>query len=92
MSILETVLIFGGIPLVVYGAIAGLSYLGKPFAGDKPAHFDLGQKWTQPPVLWSATDEVTGHGHHSSGASHDEHAALEAPAADLIGGRASGKF
>ncbi|MET7767272.1 hypothetical protein [Nocardia sp. NPDC005366] len=91
MSILETVLIFVGIPLVIYGAIAGLSYLGKPLAGDKPAHFDLGQKWTQPPVLWSATDEVTGHGHHTE-ASHGGHAAIEAAEADLIGGRASGKF
>nr|WP_198428463.1 hypothetical protein [Nocardia bovistercoris] len=81
-------MIFGGIPLVVYGAIAGLSYLGKPFAGEKPTHFDLGQKWTQPPVLWSATDEVIGHGHHG-GDGHGGHAAIEA---DLIGGRASGKF
>ncbi|MET8655075.1 MULTISPECIES: aa3-type cytochrome oxidase subunit CtaJ [Nocardia] len=91
MSILETVLIFGAIPLVIYGAIAGLSYLGKPLAGDKPAHFDLGQKWTQPPVLWSATDEVTGHGHHGE-APHGGHAAIEAAGANLIGGRASGKF
>ncbi|MEV0293970.1 hypothetical protein [Nocardia sp. NPDC050710] len=93
MSILETVLIFVGIPLVIYGAIAGLSYLGKPLAGEKPAHFDLGQKWTQPPVLWSATDEVTGRGHHDiAGASHGNHAAIEATQVELIGGRASGKF
>lgn len=82
MSILETVLIFGGIPLVIYGAIAGLSYLGKPLPGEKPAHYELGQPWTQDPVLWSATDEVIGHGHHGG------HGA----AAELIGGRASGKF
>ncbi|WP_069166974.1 aa3-type cytochrome oxidase subunit CtaJ [Nocardia altamirensis] len=91
MSILETVLIFLGIPLVIYGAIAGLSYLGKPYAGDKPAHFDLGQQWTQAPVLWSATDEVTSTGHHEA-ASHGHHAAIEANQAELIGGRASGKF
>ncbi|MFC8042761.1 hypothetical protein [Nocardia sp. NPDC057353] len=82
MSILETVLIFGGIPLVIYGAIAGLSYLGKPLPGEKPAHYELGQPWTQDPVLWSATDEVIGHGHHGG------HGAT----AELIGGRASGKF
>ncbi|MEV6275088.1 hypothetical protein [Nocardia sp. NPDC051832] len=90
MSILETVLIFVGIPLVIYAAIAGLSYLGKPLAGEKPAHFSLGQKWTQPPVLWSATDEVTGHGHHTE--SHGTHAAIESTGVELIGGRASGRF
>ncbi|WP_225726949.1 MULTISPECIES: hypothetical protein [unclassified Nocardia] len=92
MSILETVLIFVGIPLVIYGVIAGLSFLGKPLAGEKPTHFDLGQEWTAEPVLWSATDEVTGSGHHDSGSSHGSHAAIESAAADLIGGRASGKF
>lgn len=91
MSILETVLIFVGIPLVIYGVIAGLSFLGKPLAGEKPAHYDLGQQWTAAPVLWSATDEVTGSGHHDSG-SHGSHAAIESADADLIGGRASGKF
>ncbi|RJO70127.1 hypothetical protein D5S18_27980 [Nocardia panacis] len=90
MSILETVLIFAGIPLVVYGVIAGLSFLGKPLAGAKPTHYDLGQKWTAAPVLWSATDEVTGSGHHD--VSHGSHAAIESAAAELIGGRASGKF
>lgn len=91
MSILETVLIFVGIPLVIYAAIAGLSYLGKPLPGEKPVHFELGQKWTQPPVLWSATDEVTGHGHHDA-APHGNHAAIESAQGELIGGRASGKF
>ncbi|WP_433714138.1 aa3-type cytochrome oxidase subunit CtaJ [Nocardia sp. CA-084685] len=93
MSILETVLIFLGIPLVIYGAIAGLSYLGKPLPGEKPVHFDLGQKWTQPAVLWSATDEVTGLGHYDDPeSSHRHHAAIESTPVELIGGRASGKF
>lgn len=91
MSILETVLIFVGIPLVIYGAIAGLSFLGKPLPGEKPVHYDLGQPWTQPPVLWSATDEVTTHGHDDT-ASHGHHAAIESTGVELIGGRASGKF
>lgn len=90
MSILETVLIFVGIPLVIYGVIAGLSFLGKPLPGEKPVHFNLGDKWTADPVLWSATDEVTGSGHHAT--SHGTHAAIEAAESDLIGGRASGKF
>ncbi len=100
VSILETVLIFGGIPLVIYGAIAGLSYLGKPLAGEKPAHYDLGQQWTSAPVLWSATDEVTSAVHHERAEEahgghaepHGHHAAIDAPKAELIGGRASGKF
>ncbi|MFF0492878.1 aa3-type cytochrome oxidase subunit CtaJ [Nocardia sp. NPDC003482] len=90
MSILETVLIFVGIPLVIYAVIAGLSFLGKPLPGEKPVHYNLGDKWTSEPVLWSATDEVTatGHGHTS----HGSHAAIESAEANLIGGRASGKF
>ncbi|GAA5069129.1 aa3-type cytochrome oxidase subunit CtaJ [Nocardia callitridis] len=94
MSILETVLIYAGIPLVIYGALAGLSYLGKPLPGTKPAHFDLGQRWTQQPVLWSATDEVTAAaGHHEvAHTSHPRHEAIGASQSELIGGRASGKF
>jgi len=90
VSILETVLIYAGIPLVIYGVIAGLSFLGKPLPGAKPAHYTLGDKWTADPVLWSATDEVTGRGHHET--SHGTHAAIESAESDLIGGRASGKY
>ncbi|MQY26458.1 aa3-type cytochrome oxidase subunit CtaJ [Nocardia aurantia] len=90
MTILETVLIFGGIPLVIYVVIAGLSYLGKPLPGEKPVHYNLGDQWTADPVLWSATDEQTSFGHHAS-TTHDDHAAITA-GADLIGGRASGNF
>ncbi|NKY49182.1 aa3-type cytochrome oxidase subunit CtaJ [Nocardia vermiculata] len=91
MSILETVLIFLGIPLVIYAVIAGLSFLGKPLPGEKPVHYDLGKKWTSAPVLWSATDEVTLSVAQAAHASHGHHAAIES-GADLIGGRASGKF
>ncbi|NNH74361.1 hypothetical protein HLB23_31695 [Nocardia uniformis] len=92
MSILQTVLIYVGIPLAIYLVIAGLSFLSKPLPGQKPKHFALGDKWTQPPVLWSATDEVTGSGHHDIAEAHGNHAAIESAEADLIGGRASGKF
>jgi hypothetical protein len=95
VSILETVLIFVGIPAVIYAVIAGLSFLGKPLPGEKPVHYTLQAKWTAEPVLWSATDEVTGSGHaHSSDfaeSGYGHQAAIEA-AADLIGGRASGTF
>ncbi|MET9487888.1 MULTISPECIES: aa3-type cytochrome oxidase subunit CtaJ [unclassified Nocardia] len=92
MSILQTVLIYVGIPVAIYLVIAGLSFLGSPLPGKKPDHYELGAKWTQPPVLWSATDEVTGAGHHDAESAHGNHAAIESAAADLIGGRASGKF
>jgi hypothetical protein len=90
VSILETVLIFVGIPLVIYAVIAGLSFLGKPLPGEKPVHYNLGEKWTADPVLWSATDEVTRSGH--ADIAHGSHAAIESAESDLIGGRASGKF
>ncbi|TSD99991.1 hypothetical protein FOS14_09195 [Skermania sp. ID1734] len=89
MSILETALIYAGIPLLITLIIASLSFIGRnPIAGSHPKHYDLGQKWTHEPVLWSATDEVTVHG------GHDDHgqAAIESGAANLIGGRASGKW
>lgn len=84
MSILETTLIFGGIPLLVYVIIAFLSFLGKADAGTHPKHYDLGQPWTHEPVLWSATGETIGHGRH------DAHA-IES-GADLIGGAANGRW
>ncbi|MBO0854343.1 MAG: hypothetical protein J2P18_11295 [Nocardia sp.] len=87
MSILETVLIFLGIPLVIYAIIAGLSFLGSPYPGKKPAHYELGQKWDSAPLLWSATDELTVPAHLAG-----HHGASESAGADLIGGRASGKF
>ncbi|GAA4475511.1 hypothetical protein GCM10023094_13100 [Rhodococcus olei] len=87
MSILETTLIFVGIPVVVTAIIAGLSYLAKPVAGDTPEHYSLDKEWTHKPVLWSAVDEVTTRpGHHGG------HAAIEAGSADLIGGSASGRW
>lgn len=86
MSIFETVLVFVVIPLVIYLVIAGLSMLSKKYPGTAPRHYDLRSQWTHRPVLWSAVDEVTTHGHHSG------QAALPAAPADLIGGTASGKW
>lgn len=83
VSHLETVLVFVGIPVAIYAVVAGLSYLGKPYAGKKPAHYRLGQPWTHGPVLWSATDEVTLPAHLQG---HDH------PANEQIGGRAHGAW
>ncbi|RVW05483.1 aa3-type cytochrome oxidase subunit CtaJ [Rhodococcus xishaensis] len=83
MSILETALIFVGIPLLVVAIIGLLSLRGRRLANPQPAAYRLGEQWTRGPILWSATDEVTTHGHHAA------HTALDA---DLIGGTASGKW
>lgn len=87
MSILETTLIFVGIPLLIvlfFGAFSALAPRNAgPVASDN--EFELGQKWDHEPLLWSATDEVSALGH-----AHHGHAA-GAPA-DLIGGTASGKW
>ncbi|KAA0022892.1 aa3-type cytochrome oxidase subunit CtaJ [Antrihabitans cavernicola] len=87
MSILETVLIFVLIPVVVIAFVGAIAMRGKPVAGTRPAHFDLGSRWTHAPMLFSATDEITVSGHHGGG-----HAAIEAGSADLIGGRAHGRW
>ena len=87
VSILETTLIFVGIPVVVIAVIAGLCYPAKRDPSPKPPRYTLDKKWTHEPVLWSAVDEVTTRpGHHGG------HAAIEAGSADLIGGSASGRW
>lgn len=87
VSILETVLIFVGIPVVVIALVGAIAMRGKPVAGTRPARYNLGEQWTHAPMLWSATDEVTTAGHHGGG-----HAAIEAGSTDLIGGRAHGRW
>lgn len=87
MSILETTLIFVGIPVVVIAVLAGLSWVAPRGASPRPARYTLDKEWTHEPVLWSAVDEVTTRpGHHGG------HAAIEAGSADLIGGSASGRW
>ncbi|EOM76463.1 hypothetical protein DW322_16915 [Rhodococcus rhodnii] len=85
MSILETVLIFVGIPLLITLVIAVLSMsLGKKTVGAVPKPYRLDTPWTHGPVLWSAVDEtVTRH--------HGGHHAVES-GAELIGGSSSGKW
>jgi hypothetical protein len=86
VSILETVLIFVGIPALITAFFAGMSFVGKKTPGPVPPAFHLGEEWTHAPVLWSAVDEVTTHGHHGG------HHGVHAGSADLIGGSASGKW
>lgn len=85
VSILETTLIFVGIPLLVVLILAGMGRIGPKYTAPDPAEYKLGDKWEHEPVLWSAVDEVTGHGHHG-GHGH------AGSATELIGGTASGKW
>ncbi len=85
VSILETTLIFVGIPLLVILILAGLGYIGPRYTAKDPAEYKLGNKWDHEPVLWSAVDEVAGRGHHG-GHGH------AGSATELIGGTASGKW
>jgi hypothetical protein len=88
VSILETTLIFVGIPLLIILVFAGLSLTGQRYPGPVPSDnaYTLGQKWEYEPVLWTATDEVTRPGHHA------HHGHVVGNPADLIGGTASGKW
>ncbi|KAA0925938.1 hypothetical protein O4160_02665 [Rhodococcus sp. IEGM 1401] len=83
MSIFETTLIFGVIPVAVIGLLGALSYLTDKQPGMDVPPYRLTDEWTREPLLWTATDEVTpfgGHGSHG------------ADTADSIGGSASGKW
>ncbi|MDJ0394468.1 hypothetical protein QMK17_14145 [Rhodococcus sp. G-MC3] len=83
MSILETSLIFGVIPIAIVGIVGALSFISDRQPGLNVTPYKLSDKWTREPLLWSATDEVTPHGGHG-----DSHAST----ADSIGGSASGKW
>lgn len=90
VSILETTLIFGLIPSVLFLAIYLYARITAHDPAPRPAPYRLDQHWDHAPVLWSATDEVTPHTHAS--ASHSGHAELTSGSSSMIGGRASGKW
>ena len=78
MSILQTHLLIGGIPLLLAAVLAALIWSRK---GPHPATYRLSEPWTHAPILWAATDEIVGqpqHGHSASGYS--------------VGGGASGSW
>lgn len=83
MSILETSLIFGVIPIAIIGIVGALSYISDRQPGLNVTPYKLSDKWTREPLLWTATDEVTPHGGHGG---------PQLSAADSIGGSASGKW
>ncbi|WP_369137252.1 aa3-type cytochrome oxidase subunit CtaJ [Modestobacter versicolor] len=86
MSVIETVLIYGVIPLVVFLLFAAVTIL--PGRGQQRTKYRPGQPWTAAPVWWEPHPDT------SAGASHgsdhgDDHAAprLGATAAALAIGQ-----
>jgi hypothetical protein len=68
MSVIETVLIYGVIPLAVFLAFAAATLL--PGRGKERTKYKPGQPWTAAPVWYEPHPEVTG-GHGA--AAHDDH-------------------
>ncbi len=82
MKVWEIHLYFVGIPLVLVILLSVLIWARK---GPHPATYKLSEKWTHPPILWAATDEVVGSGHGAHGGhGHDSEF--------TVGGGASGKW
>jgi len=87
VTVIETIATILGVGLGIHAVIAGLSQFSK--GRPKPAAYDLGQVWTRGPLLWTAVDEVVAAGaHHGNGGP----AARDGAPAELIGGRASGRY
>jgi hypothetical protein len=66
-----------GVPALLTLLLAALIYRHK---GPHPATYNLSEPWTHPPILWAATEEHVGGGHHGHGAEFS------------VGGGASGKW
>lgn len=77
MSLMEIHLYFLGIPLLLVIVLVTLIWSHK---GAHPATYKLSEPWTHPPILWAATDEAVGDGHHGHGSEL------------TVGGGASGKW
>src|SRR5829696_5099164 len=67
MPAIETVLIYGVIPLAVFVILAVLTLL--PGRGKERTKYRPGQAWTAPPIWWEPHPETTG-GHGDE--SHDD--------------------
>ena len=78
VSMLEIHLYFVAIPALLVLVLVALIWSHK---GPHPATYKLSEPWTHAPILWAATDEDVGDGHHGHGES-----------AFSVGGGASGKW
>ncbi len=81
MSLLQIHLFFIGIPLLLVVVLAVLIWSHK---GPHAATHKMSERWTHPPILWAATDEVVGDAHGG----HGGHDASEF----TVGGGASGTW
>lgn len=72
--------LYAGVPLGTAALLALLIYSRKDKR--RPATYQLSERWTYGPVLWSAVDERVPGGHHGG----HGHAELE------VGGGASGRW
>ena len=92
MPVIETVLIYGVIPLAVFVILAALTLL--PGRGKSRTKYRPGQPWTEEPIWYEPHPDTPGvHGGHGDDAHGDGHAApgLGATAAALaIGQRPHG--
>ena len=66
MSPLEIHLYVVGIPLLLVAVLVTLIWSRK---GPHPETYKLSERWTHPPILWAATDEVVGAAHGGHGTS-----------------------
>ena len=73
MSVIETVLIYGVIPLAVFLVFAALTLL--PGRGKEKTKYRPGQPWTAAPVWFEPHPDAAGvHGGHDEDAHGDGHA------------------
>jgi len=70
--------LFVGVPLLVVALLCVPIFARK---SPHPATYKLSEKWTQDPILWAATGESVGGGHHGHGSAEVS-----------VGGGASGKW
>ena len=69
MPVIETVLIYGVIPLAVFVILAVLTLL--PGRGKERTKYRPGQPWNAPPIWWEPhPDSTGGHGAESHGDGH----------------------
>lgn len=83
VTVVETILVFAGIPLAIIALLAVLTLRG----GRKPLRYKPGQPWEHEPVWFEPHPEATGgHGSHGSGA-HALPAGVSADGRPLGGAR-----
>ena len=75
---MEIHLLSVGVPALLVLVLAALIYRHK---GPHPASYKMSEPWTYGPILWAATEEHVGGGHHGHGAGEFS-----------VGGGASGKW